>query len=149
MLLNITLNLFLWFIFFSFNQSSESPPSFSLSNLTKSDIAVLSTIPYKESQLNVYQSPFLCQLSHKILSEITHPTPDRLARMKWHHRGWEPHTGIWFWPSDAIWYHSTGSTWGQVMAWCMMAPSHYLIPCWLIINMILRKVFQNEPLSHR
>ena len=31
--------------------------------------------------------PFLCQLSHKILSEIT----SRQTRMKWHHGGGKPH----------------------------------------------------------
>ena len=30
------------------------------------------------------------------------------------------------WPSDAIWWHVTGSTWAQIMACCLMAPSHYL-----------------------
>ena len=30
------------------------------------------------------------------------------------------------WPCDAIWPHRTGSTLVQVMAWCVMAPSHYL-----------------------
>ena len=37
-------------------------------------------------------------------------------------------------PGDAIWHHKTGSTLVQVMAWCLMAPSHYLSQCWLIIN---------------
>ena len=34
--------------------------------------------------------------------------------------------------SDAIWRHWSDSTLGQVMAWCLMAPSHYLNQCWLI-----------------
>ena len=38
------------------------------------------------------------------------------------------------WPSDAIWQHRSGSTVVQVMACCLMAPSHYLNQCWLIIN---------------
>ena len=33
------------------------------------------------------------------------------------------------WPSDAIWW--SGSTLTLVTAWCLMAPSHYLNPCWL------------------
>ena len=37
------------------------------------------------------------------------------------------------WLSDTIWWHRTGSTLAQVMAWCLMAPSYYLIQCWLII----------------
>ena len=38
------------------------------------------------------------------------------------------------WPSDAIWWHRSGSTLAQVMACCLTAPSHYLNQCWLIIN---------------
>ena len=38
------------------------------------------------------------------------------------------------WPSDAIWRHRSGSTLAQVMACCLMAPSHYLNQCWLIIS---------------
>ena len=30
------------------------------------------------------------------------------------------------WPNDAIWGHRSGSTLAQVMACCLMAPSHYL-----------------------
>ena len=38
------------------------------------------------------------------------------------------------WPSDAIWRQGSRSTLAQVMACCLMAPSHYLIQCWLMIN---------------
>ena len=38
------------------------------------------------------------------------------------------------WPSDAIWHHRTWCTWVQVMACCLMAPSHYLNLCRLIIK---------------
>ena len=37
------------------------------------------------------------------------------------------------WPSDAIW-HRSGSALAQVMTCCLMAPSHYLNQCWLIIH---------------
>ena len=37
-------------------------------------------------------------------------------------------------PRDTIWQHRSGSTLGQVMACCLMAPSHYLTLCWLIIS---------------
>ena len=37
------------------------------------------------------------------------------------------------WPSDTIWRHRIGSTLAQVMVCCLMAPSHYLNQCWLII----------------
>ena len=33
------------------------------------------------------------------------------------------------WPSDTIWRHKSGSTLAQVMACCLMAPSHYLNQC--------------------
>ena len=41
------------------------------------------------------------------------------------------------WPTDAIWRHRSGSTLVQVMAWCLMATSHYLNQCWLILNEVL------------
>ena len=37
------------------------------------------------------------------------------------------------WPSDAIWCWGSWSTLVQVMACCLMASSHYLNQCWLII----------------
>ena len=39
--------------------------------------------------------------------------------------------------SDAIWWQRSGSTLAQVMACCLMAPSHYLNQCWLIISEVL------------
>ena len=40
------------------------------------------------------------------------------------------------WPSDTIWRNKSGSTLAQVMACCLMAPSHYLNQCWLIISKV-------------
>ena len=40
------------------------------------------------------------------------------------------------WPSDAIWRYRSGSTLAQVMACCLMAPSHYLNQCWLITSKV-------------
>ena len=40
------------------------------------------------------------------------------------------------WPSDFIWWHRSRSTLAQVMAWCLMAPSHYLNQCWLLISVV-------------
>ena len=40
------------------------------------------------------------------------------------------------WPNDAIWWHRSASTLAQVMACCLIAPSHYLNQCWLIISKI-------------
>ena len=39
-------------------------------------------------------------------------------------------------PSDSTWRQRSGSTLAQVMAWCLMAPSHYLNRCWLIISKV-------------
>ena len=39
-------------------------------------------------------------------------------------------------PSDSIWRHRTGSALDQVMACCLMAPSHHLNQCWLFISKV-------------
>ena len=49
------------------------------------------------------------------------------------------------WRSDAIWGHRTGSTLAQVMAWCLMAPSHYLNQCWCIISRVLHHSLNSSP----
>ena len=36
------------------------------------------------------------------------------------------------WAGGAILPHRSGSTLAQVIAWCLMAPSHYLNQCWLL-----------------
>ena len=38
------------------------------------------------------------------------------------------------WSGGAIWWIRTGSTLTQIMVCCLMAPSHYLNQCWLIIS---------------
>ena len=48
-----------------------------------------------------------------------------------------PYSSRWLVIIAAIWWHGSGSTLAQVMAWCLTAPSHYLNQCWLIINEIL------------
>ena len=40
-------------------------------------------------------------------------------------------------PGIAILHHKTGSTLTQVIAWCLMASSHYLGQCWLILGEVL------------
>ena len=40
-------------------------------------------------------------------------------------------------PRDAIWRRISGSTLAHVMAWCLMAPSHYLNQSWLIVSKVL------------
>ena len=39
-------------------------------------------------------------------------------------------------PSGTIWRYRSGSTLAQLLACCLMVPSHYLKQCWLIINEI-------------
>ena len=39
--------------------------------------------------------------------------------------------------SDDIWRHRSGSTLAQVMACCLMAPSHYLNQCWYQIRIMI------------
>ena len=43
----------------------------------------------------------------------------------------------WCREADAIWGNRSRSTLAQVMAWCLMAPRHYLNQCWLIIKGVL------------
>ena len=38
------------------------------------------------------------------------------------------------WPSDVIWWHRSGFTLAKVMACCLMAQSHYINQCWLLIS---------------
>ena len=40
-------------------------------------------------------------------------------------------------PNNAIWWQRSGSTFAQVMACCLTAPSHYLNQCWLIKSKVL------------
>ena len=40
------------------------------------------------------------------------------------------------WPNDITWQHRSRSTLAQVMAYCLMAPSHYLNQCWLVISKV-------------
>ena len=41
------------------------------------------------------------------------------------------------WPRDVIWWQGSRSTLAQVMACCLMAPSHYLNQRWLMISEML------------
>ena len=45
------------------------------------------------------------------------------------------------WPRDAIWLHRSRTVLGQVMACCLMAPSHNLNQCYNIINWTPRTYF--------
>ena len=41
------------------------------------------------------------------------------------------------WPNDDIWRHRFGSTMAQVIACCLMAPSHYLNQCLILFDNLL------------
>ena len=71
-------------------------------------------------------SSFNCYAVYTIISYIT--------TIYWEY---EPMFANSLWPSDTILWHRSGSTWVQVMACCLMAPSHYLNQCWLIISKAL------------
>ena len=47
------------------------------------------------------------------------------------------HTINSLWPSDIIWRQGSTSTLAPVTACCLMAPSHYLNQCWLVISNVL------------
>ena len=47
-------------------------------------------------------------------------------------------------PSDDKWRHWTGPTLAQIMARCLMAPSHYLNQCWLIISKFWQHSFEGN-----
>ena len=56
-----------------------------------------------------------------------------------HHRSACPRARLLnqLWSSDAVWWHESGSTQAQVMAWFLTAQSHYLNQRWLDIKSIL------------
>ena len=47
-------------------------------------------------------------------------------------------------PSDTIWRQRSGSTSAQVLACCLMAPSHYLNQSWLIISEVQWHSYQGN-----
>ena len=47
------------------------------------------------------------------------------------------------WPGDAIWPHISGSALVEAMAWCLMAPNHYLSQCWHLISEVNIKAISN------
>ena len=51
-------------------------------------------------------------------------------------------------PRDAIWQQIFWITPVQVIAWCLMAPSHYLNQYWLTINEVFCHSFQGNVYQH-
>ena len=59
----------------------------------------------------------------------------RVSFVVWWGNLWMGHLGInTLWPSDTIWQCRSGLKLAQVMACCLLAPSHYLNQCCLIIK---------------
>ena len=50
--------------------------------------------------------------------------------------------------SDATWLQRSGSTLAQVMAWCLIAPSHYLNQSWPLMNEVLWHLPKNNFKAH-
>ena len=48
------------------------------------------------------------------------------------------------WPCGDIWHRWFRSMLVQVMACCLMAPSHYMNQCWITINQVLWHSFQSN-----
>ena len=70
------------------------------------------------------------QLSLLVLSQLNNVNDNVLIDFKYISFHWINS----LYPSDALWWHRSGSTLAQAMACCLMAPSHYLNQCWLIIS---------------
>ena len=51
------------------------------------------------------------------------------------------------WHRDAIWRHRTGSILAQVMACCLVAPSHHLNPFWLVNDAVLLHSVSSSSMS--
>ena len=48
------------------------------------------------------------------------------------------------WPSDAIWPHRSESTFTQMMACWLVAPSHHLNQCWHLIGEVLQHSLKSD-----
>ena len=97
----------------------------------------------------------LSTISQKCILKVPTDKISLVQAMIWHQPGDKPLTELmmtrilqtygvtrpqWvnsLWPSDTIRHHISGSTLALVLACCLMAPSHYLKRCWLIISEIL------------
>ena len=50
----------------------------------------------------------------------------------------------WLRANDVIWHRESSSALIQVMAWCLVAPSHFLKQCWITVNWTNRNWFQRK-----
>ena len=81
-------------------------------------------------------SPACCHLSWVSDQMMTAVKRDARSKVQWNLINS-------LWPSYVIWQHMSGSTLAQVMAWCLMASSHYLNQCLLLL--IMRVVLWHLP----
>ena len=78
----------------------------------------------KQSKRQWFETPSRSLLRHCNVDPDGDPSPSE-------------HLFLVLWPGGAMLCHKTWSALVQVMASCLMAPSHYLKQYWLTINMIL------------
>ena len=88
--------------------------------IPKLEIFLISKLPWLEGQTSPYHIMTCLKISSTTWVSRSSPT-------------WQINS---LWPSDTIWRHKSGSTLAQVMACCLMAPSHYLNLCWLITSRV-------------
>ena len=48
------------------------------------------------------------------------------------------------WPTGTMWWQTSGSTLAQVMACYLLAPSHFLNQCWLVISEVQWHSYENN-----
>ena len=89
-------------------------------------------------QLHLNDQWFNCLLRYSIILEVWWYFTwwQKLGSYWWPSHKWQTSFNS-LWPNDAICRHKSGSILIQGMACCLMAPSHYLNHCWLIISEVL------------
>ena len=109
----------IWQVFLSITQNKLSKKT------THMDIAVSTAFPLGNPGYRNFRANWMQTQERSITEYFTHKL---LISPKFNS----------LWPSDALQWHRSGSTLAQIMASCLMAPSHYLNQYWLIINQDLR-----------
>ena len=102
----------------------DSMQGCSISSISNGDTAVLPYAINKKQKMDRRINLNLFSMPHQAVCVVQMNT--------WH--TWNAVKSLW--PSNTIWQHRSGSTLVQVMACCMMPPSHYLNQCWLISNVV-------------
>ena len=89
--------------------------------------------PFYKHGLTLFPARIINNIHYKIWDEMTYPFLNFNTATA---EVWKWTSNLILRPSEAIWRHGSGSTWAQVMACCLTAPSHYLNQCWLIISKV-------------